>query len=103
MHVEVCYLQNPFRTFHLFLGEVSELDSLSEDDDDDDDATETPGEHEEEEESDESGYVELTDTGVKELGEGIISANRKEMDVPHHHLMKTALRANSRSSQCLQV
>jgi hypothetical protein len=101
MQVDYCYLYNSFRTFHLLLGEVSELDSLSEDDDDD--ATETPGEHEEEEESDESGYVELMDIGVKESGEGNISANRKETGVPHHHLMKTALRANSRSSQCLQV
>lgn len=80
-------------------GEISELDSLSEEDD----MTETPGEHEEEEESDESGYAELTDAGVKELGEGIISADMKETDVPQHQLMKTFVRGNSRSSQCLQV
>jgi hypothetical protein len=90
---------NLLRAFHLFLGEVSELDSLSEEDD----VMETPGEHEEEDESDESGYVELTDSGVKKSGEGIISASRKEIDVPRDRLMKTVLRANSRSSQCLQV
>lgn len=75
-------------SFRLFPGEVSELDSLSEEDE----AVETPGKHEEEEESDESGYVELTDAG-----EGT------KTDVPHHQLMKTILRANSRSSECLQV
>ena len=80
-------------------GEISELDSLSEEDD----MTETPAEHEEEEESDESGYAELTDAGVKELGEGIISADMKETDMSQHQLMKTYLRGNSRSSQCLQV
>jgi hypothetical protein len=80
-------------------GEVSELDSLSEEDD----MTETPAEHEGEEESDESGYAELTDAVVRELGEGIISADMKETDVSQHQLMKTYLRGNSRSSQCLQV
>lgn len=65
--------------------------------------TETPGEQEEEEESDESGYAELMDAGVKELGDGIISADMKETDVPQHQLMKTFVRGNSRSSQCLQV
>jgi hypothetical protein len=85
--------------FHLFLGEVSELDSLSEEDD----VMETPEEHEEEEESDESGYVELMDPGVKESGESTISSDRKETDVAHHQMMKTILRGNGRSSQCLQV
>ena len=73
--------------------------------------TETPREHEEEEEdeeeeeeeSDESGYAEFTDAGVKELREGIIAADMKETDMSQHQLMKTFLRGNSRSSQCLQV
>ena len=86
---------------------MSELDSLSEEDD----ALETPVEHdedvqEEEDEdnvSDESGYAELMDIGVKETGEGITSAVKKENDVPRHQLMKTILRSNSRSTQCLQV
>ena len=86
--------------FCLLSGEISELDSLSEEDD----MTETPAEHEEEEEeSDESGYAELTDAGVKEMGEGIISGDMKETDVSQHQLMKTYLRGNSRSSHCLQV
>ncbi|KAJ4428688.1 hypothetical protein ANN_25681 [Periplaneta americana] len=83
-------------------GEVSELDSLSEEDD----AMETPAERvegaveEEDNVSDESGYAELMDVGLKEAGEAVIST---EKDVPHHQLMKTILRANGRSSQCLQV
>jgi hypothetical protein len=84
--------------FCLLSGEISELESLSEEDD----MTETPAEHDEEEESDESGYAELTDAGVKELG-GVIAADMKETDVSQHQLMKTYLRGNSRSSQCLQV
>lgn len=85
--------------FHLFLGEVSELDSLSEEDD----VMETPGQHEEEEESDESGYVELMDSGVKESGESTVSSDRKETDLAHHQMMKIILRGDSRSSHCLQV
>jgi hypothetical protein len=85
--------------FDLFLGEVSELDSLSEEED----VMEPPGQHEEEEESDESGYVELMDPGVKESGESTITSDRKETDVAHHLMMKTILRGNSRTSQCLQV
>lgn len=80
-------------------GEVSELDSLSEEDD----VIETAGEHEEEEESDESGYVELMDSGVKESGESTVSTERKETGLAHHQMMKTILRGDSRSSQCLQV
>jgi hypothetical protein len=88
-----------FFFFCLFLGEISELDSLSEEED----VTETPVQHEEEEESDESGYVELLDPGIKESGESTITSDRKKTDIVHNQMMKTIIRGNSRSSQCLQV
>jgi hypothetical protein len=85
--------------FYLFLGEVSELDSLSEEED----VIEPAGQHDEEEESDESGYVELMDPGAKESGESTVTSERKETDMAHHLMTKSILRGNSRSSQCLQV